>query len=81
MLFYVYCAPAMHTPIQHSAQTTMVAADSHSHERGDHLHDDLDFVGDTSTAPDDHHALKAELVAAGRLQHRCPSIRSFPGDH
>jgi hypothetical protein len=68
MLFYAFCAPATHSPIQHSAQTKMVAVGSHSHEHGDHSHDNVDFVGDTSTAPDHHHAdhthEKAELVAA-----------------
>ncbi|ABR64356.1 hypothetical protein GOC91_15035 [Sinorhizobium medicae] len=68
MLFYAFCAPATHSPRLHSAHTKMVAVDSHSHEHGDHSHDDLDLVDDTSSAPDHHHAdhthEKAELVAA-----------------
>ncbi|WP_234842602.1 hypothetical protein, partial [Sinorhizobium meliloti] len=82
MLFYAYCAPATHSPLQHSAQTKMVAVDSHSHEHGDHSHDDLDFLGNTSTAPDHHHAdhthEKTELVAAGAFATPLPVDPKFP---
>lgn len=68
MLVYAFCAPATHSPLQYSAHTKMVAVDSHSHEHGNHSHNALDFVGDTSSAPDHHHAdhthEKAELVSA-----------------
>ncbi|WP_234843665.1 hypothetical protein [Sinorhizobium meliloti] len=82
MLFYTFCAPSTHSPLQHSAQTKMVAVDSHSHEHGDHSHDDLDFLGDTSTAPDHHHAdhthEKAELVAADAFATPLPVDPKFP---
>lgn len=55
VLVYAFSSPGTHAPNLHGPVTSL-AIDGHSHDHGDHLHDDLDVAFDDTGASDHHHA-------------------------
>ncbi|MGE6744080.1 hypothetical protein ACQKGC_27865 [Allorhizobium pseudoryzae] len=55
MFIYAFALPGTHAPSLHAAASA-VADSVHSHDHGDHSHDDLDMVADDTGVSDHHHA-------------------------